>query len=256
MSGLKLVYPVPKDARLTQTYEQHVAYAKKYNLCYMPGGACPNGYYYGAMDWADDFETPCKAGMDGRLEVQNQGSSGYGLNVRITGQDGYYLVNAHFSRVPVNIFTGADVKAGQIIGYMGYSGNCRPPGPSGTHFHFELRLNGIPIDPAPFLVGVQPEPIPVPPPEPFVPLVFDRPRKVRCTTNVSELVNLRDRANKEEGRDIGDLRVGMVATAYAYIPDGPHFWYVVSVKLPRFESELIAVAAAYHEGMQLLEEAE
>lgn len=43
---------------------------------------------------------------------------------------------------------GAEVTAGQLIGWVGDSGNAR----GAPHTHFELRRNGRPIDPYPYLV--------------------------------------------------------------------------------------------------------
>lgn len=45
---------------------------------------------------------------------------------------------------------GAFVTAGQLIGYVGDSGNAEG---SGSHTHFELHVNGSPIDPYPLLVA-------------------------------------------------------------------------------------------------------
>ena len=43
---------------------------------------------------------------------------------------------------------GDFVTAGQLIGYVGDSGNAEG---SGSHTHFELHVNGKAIDPYPFL---------------------------------------------------------------------------------------------------------
>lgn len=45
---------------------------------------------------------------------------------------------------------GAFVTAGQLIGYVGDSGNAEG---SGSHTHFELHLNGSPINPYPLLAA-------------------------------------------------------------------------------------------------------
>ena len=62
---------------------------------------------------------------------------------------------AHLSarRVRVN----QTVRAGQVLGTVGYEGNVRPKGPGGSHLHFEVRREGTPVNPLPFLQskGVQ-----------------------------------------------------------------------------------------------------
>lgn len=47
---------------------------------------------------------------------------------------------------------GAFVVAGQLIGYVGDSGNAEG---SGSHTHFELRVDGVAVDPYPLLVAAQ-----------------------------------------------------------------------------------------------------
>lgn len=47
------------------------------------------------------------------------------------------------------IYRGAIVRKGQLIGWMGDSGNAERVGP---HLHFEIRLHGAPIDPYPSLM--------------------------------------------------------------------------------------------------------
>ena len=33
---------------------------------------------------------------------------------------------------------GQKVRKGEVIGYCGYSGSSRPPGPAGSHLHWEM----------------------------------------------------------------------------------------------------------------------
>jgi murein DD-endopeptidase MepM/ murein hydrolase activator NlpD len=42
--------------------------------------------------------------------------------------------------------SGGLIARGGLVGYVGCTGHC-----FGEHLHFELRQNGQPIDPAPFL---------------------------------------------------------------------------------------------------------
>ena len=51
---------------------------------------------------------------------------------------------AHQSSYAVS--QGASVGQGQVIGYVGCTGHC-----FGPHLHFEVRINGTPVDPLGYL---------------------------------------------------------------------------------------------------------
>jgi peptidoglycan hydrolase-like protein with peptidoglycan-binding domain len=60
-----------------------------------------------------------------------------GNAVRVTMADGTYFFYAHMSEIAEGIDVGVPVKAGQIVGYLGNTGN------SGTnHLHFEIHPKG------------------------------------------------------------------------------------------------------------------
>ena len=53
--------------------------------------------------------------------------------------------------IPVSIEVGVEVAAGDVVGYVGYSGNASSDAP---HLHFELTMpDGTPVNPHPFLTG-------------------------------------------------------------------------------------------------------
>ena len=74
------------------------------------------------------------------------GYDGYGAIVAVELQDGYSTLYAHLSRPLVR--PGQRVRAGQLIGIAGCTGWC-----TGTHLHFELRYEGLPVDPTLLMVG-------------------------------------------------------------------------------------------------------
>jgi murein DD-endopeptidase MepM/ murein hydrolase activator NlpD len=66
---------------------------------------------------------------------------GYGLMVEINHGNGYITRYGHASSISVKV--GEMVKPGQVIALMGNSGRS-----TGTHLHFEIRRNGIALNPA------------------------------------------------------------------------------------------------------------
>lgn len=62
---------------------------------------------------------------------------GYGNYIILNHGNNYCTLYAHLGRVDVKV--GDRVKQGDVIGYMGYTGNCVPANVYGTHLHFEVR---------------------------------------------------------------------------------------------------------------------
>jgi murein DD-endopeptidase MepM/ murein hydrolase activator NlpD len=72
------------------------------------------------------------------------GPGDYGKTVVITHKDGFETLYGHNSYNLVS--EGARVTAGQVIGRVGRTGNA-----TGNHVHFEIRKNGVPVNPLFFL---------------------------------------------------------------------------------------------------------
>jgi len=72
---------------------------------------------------------------------------GYGNCVIIDHGNGYTTLYGHMSGYAVSV--GDSVGAGQTIGYLGSTGNS-----TGTHCHFEIRINGGTVDPEAWFPGV------------------------------------------------------------------------------------------------------
>ena len=93
------------------------------------------------------YGTPARAPADGTLE-QSFNPVG-GLSAYVTEADGTYYYLAHLSRYEAGQVSGQTVKAGDVIGYVGDSGNARGTSP---HVHFEVHpRGGGPTDPKPRL---------------------------------------------------------------------------------------------------------
>jgi murein DD-endopeptidase MepM/ murein hydrolase activator NlpD len=102
------------------------------------GGAMHNG-----LDFKGPVGTPILAAAEGRVtSVGAQG--GYGNTVEITHANGLVTRYAHLSGF--NVANGQKVDRGVQIGRMGSTGRS-----TGSHLHFEVRLNGQAINPRKFL---------------------------------------------------------------------------------------------------------
>ena len=71
--------------------------------------------------------------------TSNAKGTGKGLNVTIEHADGSRTTYAHLSRI---LFRDPYIKAGEIIGYAGSTGNA-----TGAHLHFEVIKGGKAVDP-------------------------------------------------------------------------------------------------------------
>ncbi|MCL2216411.1 MAG: M23 family metallopeptidase, partial [Defluviitaleaceae bacterium] len=86
--------------------------------------------------------TRINAAADGIVRLAGW-SGGYGLTVIIDHGNGYSTLYAHNSRNRVT--QGERVTRGQHIADVGTTGMS-----TGNHLHFEIRRNGVAIDPLPF----------------------------------------------------------------------------------------------------------
>lgn len=86
---------------------------------------------------------PIIAAADGEV-ILAQTYGGYGRTVVIDHGGGMSTLYAHQSQLAVSV--GETVSRGEVIGYVGCSGSC-----TGPHVHFEVRLNGVPVDPMQYL---------------------------------------------------------------------------------------------------------
>lgn len=91
--------------------------------------------------------TPVRAPVDGRVRITN-GKIG-GLSVYVHMDDGTYFYMAHLGGIAKGVVEGQRIRTGQIVGYVGASGNARGGAP---HVHFEIHpRGGGPINPKPYL---------------------------------------------------------------------------------------------------------
>ncbi|HUP87056.1 MAG TPA: peptidoglycan DD-metalloendopeptidase family protein [Acidimicrobiales bacterium] len=95
------------------------------------------------VDFSASTGTPVKASEAGSVAVAAV-RGGYGNAVILDHDNGLATLYGHLSRFAVD--EGATVARGQVIGYSGSSGFS-----TGPHLHFEVRVNGNPVDPVRYL---------------------------------------------------------------------------------------------------------
>jgi murein DD-endopeptidase MepM/ murein hydrolase activator NlpD len=107
----------------------------------------PFGMRWGRMHTGIDigvsYGTPIHAAASGRV-IYAGWMDGYGNLVFIDHGRGLSTGYAHQSSIGVS--NGQAVTQGQVIGYVGCTGHC-----FGPHLHFEVRVNGTPVDPLGYL---------------------------------------------------------------------------------------------------------
>ncbi|MBI2190130.1 MAG: M23 family metallopeptidase [Candidatus Levybacteria bacterium] len=104
-------------------------------------------WYHMAVDITSPLGTPVVAAQNGTVTKALAGvwDGGYGTNLEIDGGNGYKSLYSHLSGLNVSI--GDEVVAGKtVIGWVGLTGRT-----TGPHVHFEIRKNGVLVNPLPYL---------------------------------------------------------------------------------------------------------
>lgn len=95
------------------------------------------------LDIAAKTGTPIKAAADGKIKYADT-MSGYGNLIIIDHGNGITTYYGHCSKLYKK--EGQKVKAGDVIAAVGNTGNS-----TGSHLHFEIRKNGVYVNPAKYL---------------------------------------------------------------------------------------------------------
>jgi len=101
-------------------------------------------FEHSGLDLATPMGTPLKAAEAGYVARVSNGTRWYGNYVMIIHNNNLATLYAHMSSIAV--VTDQYVAKGQTIGASGNSGFS-----SGPHLHFEVRSNGIPVNPLNYL---------------------------------------------------------------------------------------------------------
>ena len=102
-----------------------------------------SGAMHAGLDFKGPIGTPILAAADGKITFAGW-QGGYGNCIEITHANGLVTRYAHMTGFTAAL--GQDVKRGDQIGRMGSTGRS-----TGSHLHFEVRINGSAINPLKFL---------------------------------------------------------------------------------------------------------
>ena len=134
--AVKAVARAPKTVR---TSSQKLAVPLEYT--YISQGF--NAYVHPGLDFVAPYGTPIVSAAAGCVKSVGGGyNGGYGNLVILDHGNGATTRYAHLQRFAAAITQGACIDAGALIGYVGLTGRT-----TGAHLHFELRQNGLPVQP-------------------------------------------------------------------------------------------------------------
>ncbi|WP_302737149.1 M23 family metallopeptidase [uncultured Desulfovibrio sp.] len=102
------------------------------------------GQFHKGLDISNRMGTPVLAPAQGAVILAARDGA-YGNSVEINHGGGIVTKYGHMQRWAVQ--PGQWVKRGEIIGYIGMSGRT-----TGPHLHYEVRLNGVPVNPMRYIL--------------------------------------------------------------------------------------------------------
>ena len=103
------------------------------------------GHGHTGIDLMAPYGSPIRAAAGG-VVIYAGWYFAYGKIVDIRHADGLITRYAHMSDFAPGVAPGTPVAAGEVIGQIGTTGRAH-----GAHVHFEVRIDGHPVDPKPYL---------------------------------------------------------------------------------------------------------
>jgi murein DD-endopeptidase MepM/ murein hydrolase activator NlpD len=119
------------------------------------------GHKHQAIDLMRPRGTPVMAVTDGVIRKLYRSKTG-GISIYLfDSSQEYCFFYAHLDHYAKNLREGQEVRKGQVVGYVGYTGNAKRSSP---HLHFAVSLTGpqrrwsggAAIDPYPLLLAAAP----------------------------------------------------------------------------------------------------
>ncbi len=106
------------------------------------------GRWHQGADIFATHGTPVVASENGTLDGVGSGTLG-GIKLWVNGESGNEYYYAHLAAYAPDVRDGKKVRAGEVIGYVGDTGNAKGTSP---HLHFEIHPGGAgPANPFPLL---------------------------------------------------------------------------------------------------------
>jgi murein DD-endopeptidase MepM/ murein hydrolase activator NlpD len=99
---------------------------------------------HAGIDLAGPYGTPIYATADGTVLRAGWNSGGYGNLIEVDHGRGIATRYGHLSKILVS--AGDHIARGQLIARMGSTGRS-----TGSHLHYEVRIDGRPVNPIPFM---------------------------------------------------------------------------------------------------------
>jgi murein DD-endopeptidase MepM/ murein hydrolase activator NlpD len=103
------------------------------------------GAMHEGVDMAIGYGTPYYAAHAGTV-ILCRWNGGFGYNIQVDHGNGVVSIYGHSSKLLCH--EGQHVDAGQLIGLVGDTGDS-----FGDHLHFQIDINGTPVDPIPFMLA-------------------------------------------------------------------------------------------------------
>ena len=97
--------------------------------------------FHSGIDLGAKMGADIRSSLDGTVAyIDDKGETSYGKYIMVRHAQGVTTLYGHCSRIVANL--GQSVKKGEVIAKVGSTGNS-----TGPHLHFEVKVNGVKLNP-------------------------------------------------------------------------------------------------------------